>query len=90
MNVAARELKNRLGAYLRRVKSGETVVVTDRGVPVAEIRPVEVEHLSTEDRLRRMSEAGDVSLPSGRPFARVKAIAVRGKSVSATLLQDRG
>lgn len=35
-----RELKSQLSAYLERVKAGETIVVTDRGSPVAEIRPV--------------------------------------------------
>lgn len=35
--VAIRELKNRLSECLRRVKSGERLVVTDRGRPVAVI-----------------------------------------------------
>jgi antitoxin (DNA-binding transcriptional repressor) of toxin-antitoxin stability system len=36
--VAVKELKNRLSAYLREVKNGEVVLVTDRGVVVAELR----------------------------------------------------
>lgn len=36
--VAVKELKNHLSAYLREVKSGEIVLVTDRGVVVAELR----------------------------------------------------
>ena len=39
--VGSRELKNRLGSYLRQVRSGATIVVTDRGLPVAELRPVQ-------------------------------------------------
>lgn len=38
--VGVRELKAHLSAYLERVRAGETISVTDRGVPVAEIRPV--------------------------------------------------
>ena len=38
--VGARELKARLGSYLRRVRQGQTLVVTDRGQPVAELRPL--------------------------------------------------
>ena len=38
--VGARELKTRLGSYLREVRRGRTIVVTDRGEPVAEIRPI--------------------------------------------------
>ncbi len=36
--VAVKELKNRLSAYLRDVKGGEVVLVTDRGKVVAELR----------------------------------------------------
>jgi antitoxin (DNA-binding transcriptional repressor) of toxin-antitoxin stability system len=36
--VAVKELKNRLSAYLREVRSGEVVLVTDRGRVVAELR----------------------------------------------------
>jgi len=36
--VAVKELKNRLSAYLREVKDGEVVLVTDRGRVVAELR----------------------------------------------------
>jgi prevent-host-death family protein len=38
--LGVRELKAKLSSYLERVKAGETIMVTDRGVPVAEIRPV--------------------------------------------------
>jgi hypothetical protein len=34
--VGARELKTRLGGYLRAVRSGATILVTDRGEPVAD------------------------------------------------------
>jgi antitoxin (DNA-binding transcriptional repressor) of toxin-antitoxin stability system len=37
--VGVRELKNRLSEYLRQVRSGEEVLVTDRGEVVAEIGP---------------------------------------------------
>jgi prevent-host-death family protein len=38
--VGARELKTRLGTYLRQVMAGATLLVTERGRPVAELRPV--------------------------------------------------
>jgi antitoxin (DNA-binding transcriptional repressor) of toxin-antitoxin stability system len=37
--VGIRELKNRLSEYLRAVRAGERVLVTDRGRVVAETRP---------------------------------------------------
>src|SRR6185436_16239587 len=37
--VGVRELKNRLSEYVRQVRSGESVLVTDRGEVVAELVP---------------------------------------------------
>jgi antitoxin (DNA-binding transcriptional repressor) of toxin-antitoxin stability system len=37
--VGIRELKNRLSEYLRHVRSGESVLVTDRGEVIAEFSP---------------------------------------------------
>jgi prevent-host-death family protein len=37
--VGLRELKNRLSEYVRLVRAGETVLVTDRGEVVAELCP---------------------------------------------------
>lgn len=38
-SVGVRELKNRLSEYLREVRSGEAVLVTDRGDVIAELVP---------------------------------------------------
>ena len=65
--VGIRELKAKLSAYLRRVKRGETVRVTDRGVVVAELRapakkPAREQDLSPDMAgLRRLIERGVVS-----------------------------
>lgn len=40
MDVAVRELKAKLSAYLRMAKAGEVITVTDRGRPVAVLGPV--------------------------------------------------
>ena len=42
-SVAVRELKDRLSAYLRDVRGGEVVLITDRGKVVAELRRPTVE-----------------------------------------------
>jgi prevent-host-death family protein len=52
--VGIRELKNKLSAYLARVKEGEEIVVTDRGKPVARLVPVD----GATDRLAELVAAG--------------------------------
>ena len=37
--VGIRDLKNRLSEYVRQVRGGEEILVTDRGEVVAELRP---------------------------------------------------
>lgn len=39
MDVAVRELKAKLSAYLQRAAAGEVITVTDRGRPVAVLGP---------------------------------------------------
>jgi prevent-host-death family protein len=39
MEVGVRELKSHLSQYLAKVRDGETIIVTDRGEPIAQIVP---------------------------------------------------
>ena len=48
--IGIRELRQHASRYLRRVREGETITLTDRGQPFAEIRPVKPQG-STLDRL---------------------------------------
>ncbi len=88
-NVSIRDLKNQLSAYLRLVKAGTRIVVTDRGRAVAELGPIRDEEMPVEDRLRKMAEAGDLVAPSGDGVTAFKPVPVKGKPVSRTILDDR-
>jgi prevent-host-death family protein len=91
--VGSRELKNRLGRYLGLVGKGETIVVTDRGKPVARLSPPEPESskvYSVDDLLRDMEAAGHLRRPTGNRKDRVfKPVVTRGKSASQMVLEDR-
>jgi prevent-host-death family protein len=52
--VGVRELRRSLSVYLRRVRSGETFEVTERGQPVATLRPL----VDPDDRLARLEARG--------------------------------
>ena len=53
--VSIRELKSRLSHYLRLARKGESVVITDRGVPVGRIVPIGQD---LAQRLAAMREVG--------------------------------
>jgi prevent-host-death family protein len=66
--VGARELKTRLGGYLRAVRSGAILLVTDRGEPVAELRPVPRASGDLDSRLNELAALGLLSRGSGEPL----------------------
>ena len=87
VRVGIRELKGRLSEYLRRVRAGETVLVTDRGQPVGRIVPVAQ---PLEDRLEAMAQAG-LLLWSGRKLEPMAPVArtCGERTVAALLVEDR-
>jgi len=86
--VGARELKVRLGTYLRRVQQGQTLVVTDRGRPVAVLRPMP---RGTRDaELARLEAEGIVTRPTKRALARFRPVEMeKGASLSDAVREDR-
>jgi len=93
--VGIRELKDRFSEYIRLVREGEVVEVTDRGKVVAELRPPSVGG-ELEERypgLAEMARKGLVRLPGkpNRPGAHPHLAAVTPPGTAARLLdEDRG
>jgi prevent-host-death family protein len=86
--VSIRELKSRLSHYLRLARKGESVVITDRGVPVGRIVPVGQD---LGQRLNALREAGLAQWSGQRLLPRKPVAKVRGKKTVAQLLvEDRG
>jgi antitoxin (DNA-binding transcriptional repressor) of toxin-antitoxin stability system len=70
--IGVRELKNRLSEYLRHVRAGEGVLVTDRGEVVAEIGPPG-------------HTAGDTSVPPGLVALARRGLVTLGSQGDANL-----
>jgi prevent-host-death family protein len=60
------EAKNGLSALIDRVRAGESVVITDRGIPVAVLEPVSG-RVDLEERLRRLEREGVVRIGTAPP-----------------------
>ncbi len=58
--VGVRELRQNLSVYLRKVRRGEKLEVTERGQPVAILQPI----VAADDKLARL-EARGISLRRG-------------------------
>ncbi len=87
MRVGTRELKSRLSAYLRKVKSGQTITVTEHGVAIGQIIPLKS---SLEERLHALVQSGIGEWDGGRiPSYRPKAVN-RGKGqISDLVVEER-
>lgn len=90
--VGIRELKNRLSAFLRQVRSGESVLVTDRGEVVAEISPPgqRLPDPSLPQELISLARRGVATLGSKNDPGLYKALTRkhRGHRSAAALLED--
>lgn len=66
--VGVKQLKARLSEYLRLVRTGETVLITDRDEVVAELRPARRQSasavLSLEEQLQALADSGETTRPS--------------------------
>lgn len=86
--VGVRELKTRLGRYLREVRGGRTIVITDRGDPVAELRPIP-QAAGAEAEIDRLVALGRVSRVAKGPLAPFRPIRRKGLSLSDAIREGR-
>jgi len=61
LRIGSRELKNRLARYLQLAREGRTIVITLRGEPVAELRPLSRDGDSLDAVLNRLADQGMLS-----------------------------
>jgi len=78
------ELKNRLSAFLAKVKAGQTVLVFDRDEPIARLERVPPE-ARPDDRLLRLERAG--LLRRARAPLPLAELHEPGPSAGASVLQ---
>ncbi len=86
------EAKNAFSALLDRVRQGRSIVIEDRGVPVARLEPI-AGRLDPEGRVARLERQGLVTpprraLPKGWLDARPPRL-LKGRRASDVVLDER-
>jgi prevent-host-death family protein len=85
-------LKARLSSYLKMVKAGNEVLITDRGIPIAKLVPIDAGG-KDEARRRKLAAEGLLILAKGRLPRELleppKGDPRQGKGVLAALLAER-
>ena len=87
------EAKNRLSALIDHVRQGESVVIEDRCVPVAQLTPVAASTARDKDRLARLVRQGILRPPLAIARKRILDTAPpkprRPVSLSRLLIEER-
>ncbi len=87
-HVGVRELKRRLSHYLRRVKGGEFLAITERGRVIGRLVPVQA---APEDVLATLTQAGLVAWNGKRLEPSRPVVCNRSDvTVADLLVEDRG
>ena len=99
LSAGIRELKNNLSRYIRRLRPGETIAVTDRGRVVAELRfpenTVPERSPARVDRYARLVAAGVIrpAVEHDDPLAdwpAARDVSLPPGTVAALIDEDRG
>jgi prevent-host-death family protein len=89
-HVGIREAKMHLSRYLKMVRKGSEVIITDRGKPVGKIVPIEPKELPLLDRVKRLEDRGLIERRSEKPPGKIPpAIPLSGNMAQKFLQEDR-
>jgi prevent-host-death family protein len=87
--VGSRELKNRLGRYMREVKGGGSLAVTERGEHIATISPkAEAGNEEAFDRLLDQLEKQGLIRRGRGKLGKFRAVKSKGKPGSEITIED--
>ena len=84
--VGIRELKAHLSKYLRRVKKGEALSITEHGKPLATLAP---SSSLKGAKTWQMVYAGILDWEGGKPTGLKNRIPARGRRASDMIIEDR-
>jgi prevent-host-death family protein len=91
MRMGLREANQSFSKAIKAVKAGKDVVLTERGKPVAVIKPLRLE--KDEDSILRQLEAEGVlrrGSKSGKPMPAWRApVPIKGSSIAKTISEER-
>ena len=82
-----KDLKNRLSDYLREVKKGQKILITERNKAIATIVPVD--RTDEDSKLLSLVKEGFAKWRGGKPTGSLRPVKMKGKPVSEMILEDR-
>jgi prevent-host-death family protein len=87
IRTSSSQFKAKMGQYMRAVRAGKEIVITDRDQPIARLLPYRERAGREPERPAVASPRDPASPPLGQ--LEVSAIAYRGPSTTSVLAEDR-
>ena len=87
VTVGIRELKENISRYMKRVKTGERIITTDRKKEIAIITPLAKK--AVEEKIDQLIRNGKARWKGGKPEGMTNRISSKGKSISSAVIEDR-
>ena len=91
MRLGLREANQHFSRTIKAVRAGTEVVLTERGRPIAVIKPLKARD-AEDAALQGMADVGLIALAVRKgptPAPRWRPVAVKGTPISRTILDDR-
>ncbi|MBW1814503.1 MAG: type II toxin-antitoxin system prevent-host-death family antitoxin [Deltaproteobacteria bacterium] len=85
--IGIRELKENMSRYMKKVKTGEKIIVTDRKKEIAVIMPLV--NKAGEEKLYELIQRGMASWAGSIPEGMPERIITKKQSVSSAVIEDR-
>ena len=87
--VGLREANIHFARYVKKVKGGTEILLTDRGKPIAVISPISRKEEPLEERLRMLEKMGILRMASAGKLKLHKLMDLPGKGLSAIVCEGR-
>jgi len=87
--VGLREANIHFARYVRKVKGGAEILLTDRGKPIAIISPISKKEEPLEERLRMLEKRGILRMASPGKLKLHKLMDLPGKGLSRIVSEER-
>ena len=87
--VGLREANVHFAKYMKMVKEGEDILLTDRGVPFAVIQPLKKEEDALEERLRLLEKEGILIRAKKRKLPLHEPLSLEGRPLAEIIAEGR-
>lgn len=89
-SIGLRKAKANFSKLIKKVKQGSEIILTDRGKPVARLAPISNEHLTIEQRLTKLEEAGYLEPIKNKNYKLSAPLPLPLEKAQEFLQEDRG